>query len=176
MVQYILTPWRNRQELLKVRLQFYPTPPYGDAPSPSTEETRTEQLEAVARVSMWMQRGNCPHLVESTALLVAAVLNDGAGAAVAEGMSSTYAVRAAYSAAFSRYTTPPLLSPSLCFLLFGGGSFYLGRGGWCDLWAWCLMRCSILGGWQCLRWGILFLFPGVGGMIWSYLRRATNCH
>lgn len=106
MVQYILTPWRNRQELLKVRLQFYPTRPYGATSSHSTENARTEQHEAVARVSMWMQRGNCPHLVESTALLVAAILDDGAGGAAgpaaAEGMSSTYAVRAAYSAAFSR--------------------------------------------------------------------------
>ena len=25
---------------------------------------------------MWMQRGNCPHMVESTALLTAAILSD----------------------------------------------------------------------------------------------------
>jgi hypothetical protein len=56
------------------------------------------QRQAVARVSMWMQRGNCPHLVESTALLTAAVLSDEAG----DDVGGTYAVRAAYSAAFSR--------------------------------------------------------------------------
>lgn len=43
-----------------------------------------------------MQRGNCPHMVESTALLVAAVLND------RRGGNSTYCVRAAYGGAFSR--------------------------------------------------------------------------
>lgn len=99
-----------------------------------------ERRLAVARVSMWMQRGNCPHMVESTALLMAAILSDeeqtgiagiagtsstagsyygtlgGTGIAkreimdVVDGfsgsgigvMSSSYAVRAAYSAAFSR--------------------------------------------------------------------------
>lgn len=61
----------------------------------------TAQHQAVARVSMWMQRGNCPHLVESTALLMAAVLSDQSAVTDNAG-SSTYAVRAAYSAAFSR--------------------------------------------------------------------------
>lgn len=82
---------------------------------------------------MWMQRGNCPHMVESTALLMAAILSDeeqtgiagSSGTASSYGtlgtgmvkremdvdgfsgsgigvMSSSYAVRAAYSAAFSR--------------------------------------------------------------------------
>lgn len=60
-----------------------------------------EQHKAVGRVSMWMQRGNCPHMVESTALLMAAVLSDEAAAAGNAG-ASTYAVRAAYAAAFSR--------------------------------------------------------------------------
>ncbi|KAK3403578.1 Las1-like-domain-containing protein [Sordaria brevicollis] len=80
---------------------------------------------AVARVSMWMQRGNCPHMVESTALLMAAILSDeeqtgisstttsstSTGMSTARGvdgigvMSSSYAVRAAYSAAFSRFVT-----------------------------------------------------------------------
>ncbi|KAK3501609.1 Las1-like protein [Neurospora crassa] len=96
-----------------------------------------ERRLAVARVSMWMQRGNCPHMVESTALLMAAILSDeeqtgiagGSGTAsfygtlgtgmvkremdVVDGfsgsgigvMSSSYAVRAAYSAAFSRFVT-----------------------------------------------------------------------
>ena len=54
-----------------------------------------ERRHAVARVSVWMQRGNCPHLVESTAILTAAVLNDVRG-------NSTYCVRAAYAAAFGR--------------------------------------------------------------------------
>ncbi|UKZ57828.1 hypothetical protein TrVGV298_011689 [Trichoderma virens] len=53
---------------------------------------------------MWMQRGNCPHMVESTALLMAAVLSDEA-AATGNAGASTYAVRAAYAAAFSRFVT-----------------------------------------------------------------------
>ncbi|CAG8956594.1 hypothetical protein HYFRA_00011905 [Hymenoscyphus fraxineus] len=44
-----------------------------------------------------VQRGNCPHLVESTALLAAAVLND------ERGGNSSYCVRAAYGGAFCRY-------------------------------------------------------------------------
>ncbi|SPQ21866.1 623a1889-8a71-435a-831a-e86d5baec5f8 [Thermothielavioides terrestris] len=39
-------------------------------------EIRAGKQAAVARVSMWMQRGGCPHMVESTALLTAAVLSD----------------------------------------------------------------------------------------------------
>jgi len=64
---------------------------------------RDEQQKAVARVSMWMARQHCPHMVESTALLAAAMLSDEevAGAEGASGWS-TYAVRATYAAAFSR--------------------------------------------------------------------------
>lgn len=64
---------------------------------------RALQHQAIARISMWVQRGNCPHMVESTALLMAAVLSDEAAAMQTRSSgSSTYAVRAAYSAAFSR--------------------------------------------------------------------------
>ncbi|WDK11993.1 hypothetical protein CGRA01v4_03272 [Colletotrichum graminicola] len=175
MVQYILTPWRDRRELLKVRQQFYPAAPlsmapaFSAAPPPAATATATAlapasalalptapstrgapapapssatgappsqhhqhrtgttsaisgssyssvdndgllaaQHHAVARVSMWMQRGNCPHMVESTALLTAAILSDGES----KGSAGTYAVRAAYAAAFSRYV-PLSLSPSL---------------------------------------------------------------
>ncbi|KAF5125999.1 Pre-rRNA-processing protein las1 [Metarhizium anisopliae] len=132
MVQYVLTPWWDRNELLLVRDQFYaassdissrPSParryashPEGSEvsnkdhharsqPSQSADgdgDTTDQQRQAVARVSMWMQRGNCPHLVEATALLTAAVLSDHLGSADAGG---SYAVRAAYSAAFSRFVT-----------------------------------------------------------------------
>ncbi|KZL71701.1 LAS1 protein [Colletotrichum tofieldiae] len=163
MVQYILTPWRDRRELLKVRQQFYPAAPPSaasassaatapvpapapasasafptapsargaPAPAPASataappsqhHQHRTgttsaisgssyssvdndgllaAQHHAVARVSMWMQRGNCPHMVESTALLTAAILSDGES----KGSAGTYAVRAAYAAAFSRFVT-----------------------------------------------------------------------
>ncbi|KAL0779491.1 hypothetical protein CaCOL14_003975 [Colletotrichum acutatum] len=126
MVQYILTPWRDRRELLKVRQQFYPaapasaSAPASTAPTSSTPAAQasgtaataasaaaasqaptSDQHHAVARVSMWMQRGNCPHMVESTALLTAAILSD----AESKGGAGTYAVRAAYAAAFSRFVT-----------------------------------------------------------------------
>lgn len=120
MVQYIFTPWRDRYELLQVRQQLYGSfddlddrPQQGTAKvqnvqqtrltdGVSDDETRRKQHQAVARVSMWMQRGNCPHMVESTALLMAAMLGDGDAAAGENAASSAYAIRAAYSAAFSR--------------------------------------------------------------------------
>jgi ribosomal biogenesis protein LAS1 len=87
MVQYVITPWRTRAELLHVRSILYP-----QAGESVTEE---QKRNAVAKVGVWMQRGNCPHLVESSAVLWSAVLNDGVG-------NSTYCVRAAYAAAFCR--------------------------------------------------------------------------
>lgn len=86
MVQYVITPWRDRGELLRVRQQLYPS-----GASINDEDRR----HAVARVSVWVQRGNCPHLVESTAILTSARLND-------VSANSNYCIRAAYSAAFSR--------------------------------------------------------------------------
>jgi selenocysteine lyase/cysteine desulfurase len=108
MVQYIFTPWRDQRELLQVRRQLYPEQHRNlmnhAATSTNGDDVLRETQEAIARVSMWMQRGNCPHLVESTALLQAAresdrlaSKQDGVG-----GSSSAYAVRASYSAAFSR--------------------------------------------------------------------------
>jgi hypothetical protein len=87
MVQYVITPWRDRGELLRVRQQLYP----GSGKPASDSDPR----QAVSKVSAWMQRGNCPHLVESTAILTSAVLNDVPG-------NSAYCVRAAYAAAFCR--------------------------------------------------------------------------
>ncbi|OTB16854.1 hypothetical protein K445DRAFT_316350 [Daldinia sp. EC12] len=55
---------------------------------------------------MWMQRGGCPHLVESTALLVAAILSDARETRARRSAgASSYAIRAAYAAAFSRFVT-----------------------------------------------------------------------
>ncbi|EGS17288.1 uncharacterized protein CTHT_0066080 [Thermochaetoides thermophila DSM 1495] len=109
MVQYIFTPWRNRAELLAVRAQFYPEhtskthlKKHHQSTFQDDEHIRSEKQKAVARVSMWMQRGGCPHMVESTALLVAAILSD---EAQGSGAAGGYAVRAAYSAAFSRFVT-----------------------------------------------------------------------
>ncbi|KAI1824686.1 Las1-like-domain-containing protein [Xylaria intraflava] len=127
MVQYIHTPWRDQEELLQVRRQFYlssssstNTKPHdtttstlykGNADGTGTHaafalslDAERRQQDAVARVSMWMQRGGCPHLVESTALLTAVVLSDLHESRTRTG-SSSYAIRAAYSAAFSRFVT-----------------------------------------------------------------------
>ncbi|GAB1314154.1 rRNA-processing protein las1 [Madurella fahalii] len=138
MVQYVFTPWRDRRELLAVRGQFYPEHSHPGTSSntfryhggggggntaremSNMEEEKHGKQKAVARVSMWMHRGGCPHLVESTALLTAAMLSDD-GVVAAEGgvqgrcdgggetgsarASKGYAVRAAYSAAFSRFVT-----------------------------------------------------------------------
>lgn len=124
MVQYVFTPWRDRHELLLVRRQLYPD--FSTSSSLSitnatttsaavlsegqngansrdeADERRRNQHKAVARVSMWMQRGNCPHMVESTALLTAAMLTDEEVAKSENAASSSYAARAAYAAAFSR--------------------------------------------------------------------------
>jgi ribosomal biogenesis protein LAS1 len=91
MVQYVTTPWRHRRDLLLVRDQLYPT------------STTTHRRQAVARVAIWVQRGNCPHLVESTALLAAALLNDVPG-------NSSFCIRAAYATSFSRCVFGPSLS------------------------------------------------------------------
>ncbi|KAJ5050581.1 uncharacterized protein L3040_002458 [Drepanopeziza brunnea f. sp. 'multigermtubi'] len=93
MVQYVITPWRHARDLLAVRADFYPGPRRQDL-----DVVRERRHAAAARVAVWMQRGNCPHLVESTALLTAAMLNDGKG-------NATYCVRAAYAAAFCRFVT-----------------------------------------------------------------------
>lgn len=127
MVQYIFTPWRDRRELLAVRRQFYPT--LDGETRAATSELEAGQHAAVARVAMWMQRGHCPHMVESTALLMAAVLSDEGADATSgatfssikvaasspsvshviagssKGSAAAYASRATYAAAFSRFVT-----------------------------------------------------------------------
>ncbi|KAK9798276.1 putative hydroxyacylglutathione hydrolase [Seiridium cardinale] len=138
MVQYIHTPWRDRAELLEVRRQLYPAPPRASTAlatttaSPATSSPATavigfadtdysargraetdKRRHAVSRVAMWVQRGSCPHMVESTGLLMAAILDDldeawsgfGGKGSSANKAGSTSAVRLAYSAAFSRFVT-----------------------------------------------------------------------
>ncbi|KAK1831557.1 Las1-like protein [Podospora conica] len=101
MVQYIFTPWRSRHDLLTIRSQFYPDHHPPSPSPPTTTSPETQKSLAVARVATWMHRTGCPHLVESTALLTAAILAD-----VPDGSSGgSYAVRAAYAAAFSRFVT-----------------------------------------------------------------------
>ncbi|TQS35131.1 hypothetical protein Golomagni_04456 [Golovinomyces magnicellulatus] len=116
MVQYVITPWYHAQELVQIRHQFYAqynkfhseTFPCGATAngggSGGEEEIDNDDdnlrqvniKQAVARVHVWMSRGNCPHLVESTAILNSAILHDRRG-----GFES-YCLRAVYANAFSR--------------------------------------------------------------------------
>jgi len=98
MVQYVITPWRDPRELIAVRAQFYPA---GRSISELSEQQLREQREAVSRVHMWTLRGGCPHLVESTAALTAAMLSDAEGEGNAYGCCE-YTLRLTYSMAFSR--------------------------------------------------------------------------
>ncbi|PHH59559.1 hypothetical protein CDD81_2866 [Ophiocordyceps australis] len=112
MVRYVFNCWRDRNEMLLVRQQLYPhaegdeDDDAGDeeAQSLKRQRRRVQQQEAVARVSMWMSRQHCSHMVESTALLTAALLSDD-DAAVEGNAWATYAVRATYATAFSRFVT-----------------------------------------------------------------------
>ncbi|TGO28699.1 hypothetical protein BPAE_0024g00440 [Botrytis paeoniae] len=91
MVQFVITPWRTRRELLQVREKLYQN-------TETTPPNDSYRRQAVCLISVWMQRGNCPHLVESSAIITSAILNDVPG-------NSSYCVRAAYSAAFCRFVT-----------------------------------------------------------------------
>ncbi|KAK3111019.1 rRNA-processing protein las1, partial [Teratosphaeriaceae sp. CCFEE 6253] len=108
MPKYTVHPWRHPSDLLAVRDQLYPT-----SPSP---DTAAQQRHASTRIlSCWKLRGNLPHAVESTALLIDARLhhtlplslslrpgNEDGDAAAAPSQS---AIRATYASAFSRFVT-----------------------------------------------------------------------
>lgn len=127
MVQFVFTPWRNRAELLKVRSQLYPSSSQATPPTPPTPHQKWTAAElqdiqrAIARVFMWVHRGNCPHVVESTAMLMSAVLldrrhtqhrnnhggndSDDGSTNYVDDAASEYGVRAAYLTAFTRFVT-----------------------------------------------------------------------
>ncbi|ROW02756.1 hypothetical protein VSDG_01955 [Cytospora chrysosperma] len=131
MVQFVFTPWRDRAELLRVRSQFYPpsatsTPASASTTAYTPSEIRAIQ-KAIARVFMWVHRGHCPHVVESTAMLMSAVVldrklyhhhhhgddhdssnsndDDGGDEEEEDDAASDYGVRAAYLTAFTRFVT-----------------------------------------------------------------------
>lgn len=131
MVQFIFTPWRDRAELLRVRSQFYPSPSSSSSSSsaaafPTTAASDLSSQppwrtpaelaaveQAIARVFMWVHRGHCPHVVESTALLLSALVLDAAAAPphnnnnnnAGTGAVAGAAVRASYLVAFTRFVT-----------------------------------------------------------------------
>lgn len=122
MVQFVFTPWRNRAELLHVRQQLYPsftittttanssssttTPPPPPATPPLPWWSSPEQLHdierAIARVFMWVHRGGCPHVVESTALLMSAIVFDARGGPHNDDAVANAAVVAGYLVGFTR--------------------------------------------------------------------------
>ncbi len=94
MSRYTITPWRTQHDLLQVRAQLY---------SPSATITETQRL-AISRIMAWKLRGNLPHAVESTALLIDAQLHH-SGSTSESTSTSTFSIRAVYSAAFTRFVT-----------------------------------------------------------------------
>ena len=89
MTRYTITPWRTQADLLHVRQQLYP----------SQNENEDSRRHAVDRVMAWKLRGNLPHAVESTALLIDAILHHDITT------NSIFSIRAVYSAAFCRFVT-----------------------------------------------------------------------
>ncbi|KAK3115030.1 rRNA-processing protein las1 [Teratosphaeriaceae sp. CCFEE 6253] len=109
MPKYTVHPWRHPSDLLAVRDQLYPTiPPTGPSPHPTAQ-----QRHASTRIlSCWKLRGNLPHAVESTALLVDAQLHHTLSLSPHPKNSndpattpSQSAIRATYASAFSRFVT-----------------------------------------------------------------------
>ncbi|KAK4505585.1 hypothetical protein PRZ48_003548 [Zasmidium cellare] len=88
MAKYTITPWRTQNDLLQVRSQLY------------TTTTPDHRRHAVDRVMAWKLRGNLPHAVESTALLIDAILHH-----QTTPSNSIFSIRAVYSAAFTRFVT-----------------------------------------------------------------------
>ncbi|KZZ90985.1 cell morphogenesis protein Las1 [Ascosphaera apis ARSEF 7405] len=84
------TPWKEESELLRVRDQFY-----GLRAGAKTDL----RSKACALVWVWKARGNLPHPVEATALLIDAILHDD------PSKNSIFSIRATYSAAFCRFVT-----------------------------------------------------------------------
>ncbi|KAI7209696.1 hypothetical protein KC333_g8598 [Hortaea werneckii] len=134
MPRYTITPWRHQRDLLEVRAQLYPH--HTTTASPSTVAAAPQQnvhdmrRHAVDRILAWKLRGNLPHAVESTALLVDAILHhqqqqqqqqhaqpppqtppntttitNGPTPPSTVPSASTFALRAVYSAAFTRFVT-----------------------------------------------------------------------
>ncbi|KAK4899429.1 rRNA-processing protein las1 [Elasticomyces elasticus] len=94
MPRYTIHPWRTPADLLAIRTQLYPnTTQYVDSDD--------DRRQAVTRIlTCWKLRGNLPHAVESTALLIDAQLHHRYSSE-----ASDFAVRATYTAAFTRFVT-----------------------------------------------------------------------
>ena len=111
MVQYSITPWRSQSDLLALRRAFYPTGEPSPSSTASSKPLSDEQqyslkhtkARAVSLVAIYSHRGNCPHLLESTALLISAQLSDYT-TPVGPHLDAS-ALKLAYSSAFCRFVT-----------------------------------------------------------------------
>ncbi|EME48000.1 hypothetical protein DOTSEDRAFT_124919 [Dothistroma septosporum NZE10] len=90
-MKYTITPWRHHSDLLQIRQQLYQLPKDG----------QDHRRHAVNRVMAWKLRGNLPHAIESTALLIDAILHHHSP----ENANSTFSIRAVYTAALTRFVT-----------------------------------------------------------------------
>lgn len=97
MSKYTITPWRTLSDLLHVRSQLYPST------ETSSKAASTSRLTAVNRIMAWKLRGNLPHAIESTALLMDAILHHQSQSP--SSSISSFSIRAVYSAAFTRFVT-----------------------------------------------------------------------
>lgn len=91
MAGYTITPWRTPADLINIRTHLYPS-----HFSPTQPDQRRY---AVDRIQAWKIRGNLPHAIESTALLTDAILHH------SSQETSSFSIRAVYSAAFCRFVT-----------------------------------------------------------------------
>ncbi|KAK0333655.1 rRNA-processing protein las1 [Friedmanniomyces endolithicus] len=92
MPRYTIHPWRTHTDLLTVRDQLY----HLDTPAPDARRYAVDRI-----LSCWKFRGNLPHAVESTALLIDAQLHHQSQ----NSERSDFALRAVYTAAFTRFVT-----------------------------------------------------------------------
>ena len=122
MVQYSITPWRHASDLLSIRSAFYP---FGDpssphaihqtsllAQNPALSSLNAAKSRAISLVSLYVQRGNCPHLLASTSLLISASLldNQSLPSSISSQSFGTHdrqsdALKCAYAASFGRFVT-----------------------------------------------------------------------
>lgn len=94
--QYFVTPWRSKEELLEVRQLVYDK--YIEKHDINAGRTASKHIQA------WTFRGNLPHAVESTGLLLEAQLNH-RHEAERQQVVDTFTIRAAYTYALMRFVT-----------------------------------------------------------------------
>ena len=99
MSRYTVTPWRTPSDLLTIRTQLF---------SPTADPSQRHR--AISRIHAWKLRGNLPHAVESTALLIDAQMhheNSSLDSPQQRGRAgnSHFSIRAVYTAAFTRFVT-----------------------------------------------------------------------